>query len=185
MSKMIITFSGLCGVGKTDVIRSVSKLLPAMSISLGDAISNEIRRRGLEASPSVERQVQIELREKDGQAAAVVALKPSIIDALGLCDVLLIDSVCSPSELTQISSLGVRSHAFSIHTHRHLRLERLANRTGRSMSAEDVMLRDNLELAELEKGVTLGRAEYQFTNNADLPSIVRAVSKQIAALKRA
>ncbi|MCP1470837.1 dephospho-CoA kinase [Sphingobium sp. OAS761] len=131
----------------------------------------------------MERQVQIELREKYGQAAAAIALKPSIIDALGSCDLLLIDSVCSPLELDQISGLGGRSYAFSIHTHRHLRLERLANRNGRSMSAEDVMLRDNLELSELGKGITLGRADYQFTNNSDLPSIVRAVSEQIAALK--
>ncbi|MCC6925709.1 AAA family ATPase [Novosphingobium sp.] len=183
MSKMIITFSGLCGVGKTDVIRSVAKLIPAMSVSLGDAIRNEIRSRGWEASPSVERQVQIELREKYGQAAAAIALKHSIIGALGSCDLLLIDSVCSPSELDQISGLGERTYAFSIHAHRHLRLERLANRNSRSMSAEDMMLRDNLELSELGKGVTLGRAEYQFTNNTDLPSITRAVSEQIAALK--
>jgi hypothetical protein len=154
-------------------------MVRATPLSLGDAIRSELTRRDIVPSPASESEIQIDLRKMYGAAAAAIAMKEKIKEAVDKSGIILIDSLCSPQELDEILKLGAQTISFAIHTHKSIRFARLSDRINRPMSVDEATYRDKVELDMLGKGVTIAQSDYHFTNNDSIESSIEPIIHRI------
>ena len=139
----VVAVVGLCGTGKSEVVRLFAELAEFKTIHFGGAVLDEIRRRGLAVTEESESLVRVELRAKFGMAAMAVLRMDEIKAALEIPFNVMIDGLYSYSELRLLqASLTSGPTTVAVHSRRDLRVSRLATRRYRPLSEQEMDARE-------------------------------------------
>lgn len=164
MSKKIIAFVGMPGNGKgtcTDYL--ASKGYPV--IHFGNMVVNEVKNRGLEVNEANERIVREDMRVKEGVGVLAKRVSAEVTKLLEEADVVVLDGLYSWSEYKVLQKNFEDSLVvICVFTPRKVRYERLAKRSYRPLTNEEVARRDVAEIENLEKGGPIARADYCLVN---------------------
>ena len=155
---------GMCGSGKS-VLCDYFCQLGWQKVYFGGVVVSEVKKAGQQVNEANERNMRESLRKKYGMGALAVLLKDEILEKLQTTNVVL-DGLYSWSEYLILKELlGDNLIILAIVTNCGVRKARLANRTVRPLSAEDVDKRDKAEIENSEKGGPIAKADYYVTNN--------------------
>ena len=173
---------GMPGAGKT-VCADHLQARGYFSLRFGGVVVDEVRRRGLKINPQNERVVREELRETHGMAAMAAISLPRLQQSLQARSHIVIDGLYSFSEYKLLNEkLGAPLVLVAITAPRHLRYQRLADRSDRPLTPSEARERDMLEIERLEKGGPIAMADYTLLNEAAPADLLRQLDALLGAL---
>ncbi|TCU33114.1 AAA family ATPase [Rhizobium azibense] len=145
----LIGVCGFTGAGKTTTLLAIHKKIASEHIYLGQAVHDEIARRGLINSPENQQFVRLELRENSLGALATMCL-PAIRDCVESGQSALVDAIMNQEEFEVLrSNFAWPVFLLQVSTNFEIRVARLSSRADRSMSRAQVQNRDRLEIESL------------------------------------
>jgi dephospho-CoA kinase len=166
---IVLGIVGLAGVGKSQAVQIISEWMEFETIYFGGIVLDEIRNRGLEVTHQNEAVVREGLRSEFGMDVMAQKSLPIILRAVASSKNVLIDGLYSQSEYVLLrKNLGDRLKTISIHSNKLVRVERLRHRPVRPLTVEEMDLRDEKEIALLEKASPIALADYHILNNIDM-----------------
>lgn len=188
MSKLICIV-GMCGAGKSEVSDYLVKKLDAQYLRFGQVVLDEILKKGLTPSESLEKEIRENLRKEHGMAAMALLNLAKIEEMLQIGD-MIGDGLYSWEEyLVLKNKFGSRIYVIAVYAPAPLRYERLAFRSQqhqddrkarfRSFSREDAISRDYAELEHLNKGGPIAIADYTLCNLTDLDALHQQIDLAI------
>jgi len=173
---IVLAVVGLAGVGKSQAVQIVSGWVDFEVVYFGGVVLEEVRRRGLDVTPSNESTVREELRRAFGMDVMAQKTLPAILGAAAASRHVLIDGLYSQSEHVLLKShLAGQLKTIAVHSDRSVRAERLARRPVRPLTAEEMDLRDMKEISLLEKAPPIALADFHVLNNGDIASFATAL----------
>jgi dephospho-CoA kinase len=162
----LVGVAGLAGAGKTTAVKHLSTLTGGRIFYLGKDVLNEVRAKGLPETRESERLVRIELRRENGPAALAIPHLEEVSKCLENGTLALIDAIFTQGEFDLLRSRTPSSPArlLAIDTSFDIRQARLAIRSGRTFTADELRKRDNTEIKELRTGAVIAAADYTISN---------------------
>ncbi|MBR2966231.1 MAG: AAA family ATPase [Clostridia bacterium] len=155
---------GMCGSGKS-VFCGYFTQLGWESVYFGGVTVNQLKAQGIPVNEANERKVRDDLRARLGKGAFAEVLKEEILQKLQKSNVVL-DGLYSWSEYVILKQLlGDNLVVVAVVTDSRIRKQRLATRTVRPLTAEQVDGRDIAEIENSEKGGPIAKADYYVLNN--------------------
>jgi dephospho-CoA kinase len=170
---VLIGVTGLSGAGKSTCADYLVEHLPGSKVYVGEAVQDEVRLRGLQVTADTEKAVRAAVRAEEGSDAFARRSLPKIRELLqNGCA--LIDAVYVQSEWelygSTFNDLAVLIH---VHACQAIRIERLANRRERPLSADELIERDAFEFENLKLADVFAMADHRLTNEADCQDLYR------------
>lgn len=166
---MLVAFAGFGGAGKTTAIERLERDGLGRRVYLGEAVSDEIRRRGLVRTPEVEQEVRMDLRARLGPSAFADLRAPQITELLRSGQCALIDAIFNQEEFERLRRCGQdRSVLIAIEASFDTRSQRLTARGNRRFSAEELRIRDQTETDDLGTSLVIKAAEFTILNERSL-----------------
>jgi dephospho-CoA kinase len=173
---VVLGIVGLAGVGKSQAVQIVSEWADFEMIYFGGVVLDEVKQRGLELTPMNESIVREGLRQEFGMDVMAQKSLPTILGAVASSRNVLIDGLYSQSEYVLLKRhLGDRLKTIAVHSNKSIRAERLARRPMRPLTIQEMDLRDEKEIALLEKAPPIALADFHVLNNADIDSFAIAL----------
>ncbi len=165
--KKLIALVGMTGSGKSRAAEFFKqKHIPV--IRFGDAVQQEVERRGWEVNEQNERIVREELRQNGKDMGALARLMEPLIDkTLESSSLVVLDGLYSESERRYLVEKYPFIIIVSIFSPPHLRYKRLENRSVRPLTREQAVSRDLAEIDKLEKAGPIAMADYTIVNTKD------------------
>ncbi len=162
----LVGVTGLAGVGKTTAAEYLSKFTDGRYFYLGQTVLNEVVARGLSQTRENERRVRIELRGEKGLAAFVMPYVDEIADCLSNDVPVFIDAIFVQAEfdLLRSSVPNCPARLLAIDAPLVTRQARLAQRSERPFTTDELQKRDSTELQELGTGAVIAAAEHRISN---------------------
>lgn len=166
----LVAVTGSSGAGKTTAIEYLERQGFGQRIYLGEAVFDEIRARGLPRSAQSERSVRLVLRENEGPAVFAVRAMPIIEQTLAAGRSVFIDAIFDLEEYKYLrtSFSNCPSTLLGIVASFETRLLRVASRSDRPLTAEELKGRDSTELSRLGSSNIMERADFKITNEDTL-----------------
>jgi dephospho-CoA kinase len=165
----LIAVTGFSGAGKTTAINYVAAATSSNRIYVGQLVLDEIRKRGLPLGAESERIVRLDLRQRHGLAGLAVLATSEIQQSLKLGKSVLVDAVLSVDELDHYRQYcDSTTYLASILTSFDVRADRLASRTERKLSRDELLKRDDLELVSLRTDRAIAAADTSISNEGTL-----------------
>lgn len=164
----IVAFVGLTGSGKSTAVEYLTQRgIP--KVYFGGIVLDEVARRGLELTQENEQPIREELRENEGKDFVVKRIITQIHDLIGAGQHHIV-----ADGLYTWTEYKVLKHEFpgeltvvAVVTPKHLRKARMANRSIRPLTSEQVDQRDWAEIENIEKGGPIAIADYYVVNDKD------------------
>lgn len=179
---IILSVVGLAGSGKTEVTNYLVNKTGWPKIYFGQAILDEVERRGLPLGEANERMVREEFRDKMGPAAMGVANLPKIKEAFATSSV-IVESLYSWEEyLLMKKEFGDAFKVLGLYSSFATRAARMAKRPIRPLSAEDLDSRDTSQIENLHQAGPIARADWMIVNEGTLEELFNAVDSVVANL---
>jgi dephospho-CoA kinase len=162
----LVGVTGLAGAGKTTAATYLSTLTSGRFLYLGKTVLNEVGARGLSKTPESERQVRIDLRRQNGPAALAIPYLDEVAECLRNGIPVFIDAIFVREEFDLLRSRVPDSPArlLAIDASFATRQARLARRSERTFSADELRKRDNTELTVLRTDAVIAAADYTISN---------------------
>jgi dephospho-CoA kinase len=162
----LVGVTGLAGVGKTTAAEYLSNFTGGRYFYLGQTVLNEVGARGLLQTRENERQVRIELRREKGRAAFAIPYVDKVAECLRNEIPVFIDAIFVPEEfgLLRASVPNSPARLLAIDASLVTRQARLAHRSERPFTTDELLKRDRTELQELGTGAVIAAAEYKISN---------------------
>ncbi len=165
----IVAFVGLTGSGKSSAVEYLTqKGIP--KVYFGGIVLNEVKRRGLELTQDNEQPIREELRATEGKDFVVTRIVKQIHDLIAAGQHRIV-----ADGLYTWTEYKVLKHEFpgeltvvAVVTPKHERKARMAKRSLRPLTAEQVDQRDWAEIENIEKGGPIAIADYFIHNDRDL-----------------
>ena len=180
---VVLGIVGLSGVGKSQAVQIVSGWLDFEVVYFGGVVLDEVKARGLAVTAGNEAMVREELRRDHGMAVMAQKSLPAILRAVGASRHVLIDGLYSQSEYVLLQrELAGRLMTIAIHSDKLVRAERLGRRPVRPLTLAEMELRDEKEIALLEKAPPIVLADFHVLNNVDMASFVTALRACVSQL---
>ena len=177
MKNIILAVVGLAGAGKTEVTSYLVKKTGWPKVYFGQAVVDEVAKRGLSLSEVNEKLVREEFRAKDGMAAMAVANMPKIRE-LFLSSNVIIESLYSWEEYLKVKQeFGDSFKVLAIFASYHTRVERMAKRPLRPLTAEDLQKRDYSQIENLHQAGPIARADWTIINEGSLEELYSYIDK--------
>ena len=155
---------GMCGSGKS-VLCNYFCDLGWQKVYFGGVTVSQLIKNGQQVNEQNERAMRESLREKYGMGAFAILLKDEIVERLQSGNVVL-DGLYSWAEYKILKEiLGEQLVIVAVVTNCGIRKQRLATRTFRPLTSEQVDSRDVAELENLDKGGPIAKADYYILNN--------------------
>lgn len=181
---MLIAATGFAGAGKTTAL----KLLEAFGIGeyfyVGGIVRAQMAARGLPDTPESEKAVRDALRNEYGMSALAMIASTDMRIKLEAGRTVLIDAICNTEESNYYrEEFGDNLKLVAIITPFLQRASRLAARTDRTMTAEQLQERDNYEIEKLGMEEVAKSAHLTLDNSrtiSDLESTLRGLANQIS-----
>lgn len=166
---MLVAFSGLGGAGKTTAIESLERCGFGRRVYLGEAVSEEMKHRGLVRTPEVEQEVRMELRSRLGPSAFADLRASHITDLIRGGECVFIDAIFKREEFDRLLLCGQdRSVLIAIEASFATRAARLMARKNRGYSADDLRIRDRTEIDDLGTSSVMKSADFTISNECSL-----------------
>jgi dephospho-CoA kinase len=169
----LIGVSGLCGSGKSTAIEFLTSICPAIRVYVGGIVLGELERQRLERNPENERKIQSALRQEYGPDVLAIMAAPQVNKHLSEGHHVLVDAIFGPNEfdLYKARCPPCDTTTLAIHASFHLRCERLAVRSERRLSPDDILKRDWNEVMNLGAGTAITLAQHHVGNNGSLQDL--------------
>jgi len=184
-SPIVVAVVGLCGTGKSEVVRIFREIVRFEIVYFGGVVIDEIKRRNMEVTEESESLVRTQLRTTHGMAAMAIVRLSQITAALEKNQSVLIDGLYSYSEYRFLeTTLSKAPTLVAVHSRRDLRIARLGNRNVRPLSEAEMDARDRREIEQMEKAGPIAIADYHILNDgsvADLSAAVLVCSRNLMA----
>lgn len=179
----IVAFVGLTGSGKSTAVEYLTeKGIP--KVYFGGIVLDEVSRRGLELTQENEQPIREELREKEGKDFVVKRIITQIHDLIGAGQHRIVaDGLYTWTEYKALKhEFPGELTVIAVVTQKHLRKQRMAKRSIRPLTSEQVDQRDWAEIENIEKGGPIAIADYYVMNDKDpenLYSQINAILEEI------
>jgi dephospho-CoA kinase len=166
---IVLGIVGLAGVGKSQAVQIMSEWVHFETIYFGGVVLDEVRKRGLEVTPQNESIVREDLRREFGMDVMAQKSLSTIMSAVSCSKNVLIDGLYSQSEYVLLKRhLGSQLKTIAVHSNKSIRAVRLGTRSVRPFTVDEMDLRDEKEIALLEKAPPIALADFHVLNNADI-----------------
>ncbi|RLI10732.1 dephospho-CoA kinase [Candidatus Bathyarchaeota archaeon] len=178
--RFLICLAGMPGSGKS-IVAEVARELGFTVVSMGDAVREEARRRGIEPTGENMRKLMRELRAERGPAVVAELCFPLIDGAAGP---VLVEGIRSLEEVRAFRSRYGRAILIAIHSSPRTRFERLRAR-GRPddpRSWEEFEERDRAEL-EVGIGSAIAMADHMLVNEGTVEELREEARELLARLR--
>ena len=177
MNKIILAVVGLAGAGKTESTEYVIKKTGWPKIYFGQAVVDEVARRGLPLNEANERLVREEFRAKDGIGAMAIANLPKVKELYEKSNV-IIESLYSWEEYLIIKKeFGENFKVLAIYTSFDTREKRMLNRPHRPLSKEQLQSRDVSQIENLHQAGPIARADWTIVNEGSKEQLYLEIDK--------
>ncbi|MFW9845106.1 MAG: AAA family ATPase [Candidatus Thorarchaeota archaeon] len=145
----LIILTGMPGAGKSEVADAFHQAGTPVII-MGDVVREEVRRRGMEITPANNKQVMLELRERDGQGA----IAKHCVKHLETADseLVVIEGCRSLAEVDVFDDYAESVCIICVHSSPKTRFERLQKR-GRKDDPQDWSTFRERDLREISVGL--------------------------------
>jgi dephospho-CoA kinase len=179
----LLGVTGHSGAGKTTAIMYLVKTCGADRIYVGQLITDEVARLGMPPGSASETTVREELRQRDGMEAFAVLVEPAVRCSLALGKSVIIDAVSCMQEMEYYRQTFDQSAPLvSVLTPFDARASRVANRTEKPMTAEELRARDAFENAFLRTDLAISAASIALCNDGDLSGLYQSLDEQVCHL---
>jgi dephospho-CoA kinase len=165
----IIIITGMPGAGKSEVAKQFKRNgLPI--IVMGDVIRNEVKRRGMKASPENTKKVMLELRAVDGPAAVA----ERCIDQLKRIesDAAIIEGCRSISEMNRFRDFSSDVISIAVHSSPKTRYNRLQSRNRKDAPEKWEVFRER-DLREISVGLggVIALSDHMIVNESSIEEL--------------
>lgn len=167
MGNKVITFVGMPGAGKSYCVEYLAKNdIP--SVYFGGITIDEVKARGLAVNEQNEKTVREDIRRTEGKAAYAKRIIQKINSLFNSSQkIVVVDGLYSWTEYQEFKKVFDNDAIIiAIAAPRKLRHARLASRPVRPLTNQEVTLREQAEIENLEKGGPIANADYTILNNA-------------------
>lgn len=177
MSKVILAVVGLPGAGKTEVTEYLIKKVGWPKVYFGQAVIDEVKKRGLDLNEANERLVREEFRAKDGIGAMAIANMPKIKELYSAGNV-IIESLYSWEEYLNVKNeFGENFKVLAIYSSFKTRVARMKVRPIRPLSEQDLQTRDYSQIENLHQAGPIARADWTIVNEGSLEELYSAIDR--------
>ena len=175
----LIAVAGLSGAGKTTAIDYLTNFAGGQKVYLGDTVLNEVRARGLPATPENERSVRLDIRLQRGPGALAVLAAPIIQTLLKDGINVLVDAIFEIEEYQHLQTrcenstpvlLGIEA-SFAVRAHR------LRSRAERPLTRDQLKARDNTEATKLGTRSVIAGARYKIVNEGSMQAFHKELER--------
>lgn len=187
----IVAVVGMTGSGKTEVAE-VFKEKGYSYVRFGQAVMDEVKRKGLEVNEENERMVRQEMRKEHGMAVMAKFLIPTF-DRLLKNGNIIADGLYSWEEYVLLKEkYGDDLFVLAVYSSPKVRYQRLTKRVlgkddnraiRRPLTVEQAKSRDYSEIENLHKAGPIAMADYTIVNNGSLKDLRKEVNKVVESLK--
>jgi dephospho-CoA kinase len=182
MNKTILAIVGLAGAGKTEATGYLLKKTGWPKVYFGQAVIDEVEKRGLPLNEANEKQVREEFRAKDGMAAMAIANLAKIKE-LFASSCVIIESLYSWEEYLAIKKeFGEAFKVLAIFSSFEARAARMANRPLRPLTAAELESRDNSQIENLHQAGPIARADWMIVNEGGMEELFRKIDEVLKEL---
>jgi dephospho-CoA kinase len=170
--KLVLAIVGMCGSGKSEVVKYLKKKLAAPMVYFGTATFDELTKAGLEVNEKNERYMREKIRKDLGMGAYATLNLPKITKLLKENNVVLIESLYSWSEYKIIKKkFGEIFKVVAVVASPAVRQKRAAHRKERPLNKKESLARDYSEIENVEKGGPIAMADYIIVNEGTLKDL--------------
>ena len=175
----LVGVAGLAGAGKTTAAKYLSNLKGGRYFYLGQTVLDEVRARGLPETRESERQVRIDLRSEKGRAALAIPYADEVAESLKNGIPALVDAIFNREEFDLLRSRFPNGPArvLAIDASFATRQARLARRSERTFSADELRERENTELKQLATDAVIASADYTIRNEQTFEEFYRRLAE--------
>jgi dephospho-CoA kinase len=182
MSKIVLAVVGLAGAGKTEATAYLSKKTGWPKVYFGQAVLDEVQKRGLPLDEANEKSVREEFRAKDGMAALAVANLLAVKKAFAASSV-IIESLYSWEEYLFIKKeFGEAFKVLAIFSPFKMRAARMANRPDRPLTGEELQSRDYSQIENLHQAGPIALADWTIVNEGSKEELYKKIDEVLIGL---
>ena len=174
----ILAFVGLPGSGKTTAVDFLTEQ-GYPKVYFGGVIYQAMAEAGIERTAASETKFREEIRAKEGKDFVVKRIVKQLHDLIAAGERRIVaDGLYSWTEYKILKQeFGPQLHVVAIVSPKRLRHHRLAIRPGRSYTEKEANERDWNEIEHLEKGGPIAIADHYISNNGDLDTFHKDITK--------
>lgn len=183
----LICVTGLCGSGKSVVSdRLVEE--GYQFLRFGQITLDEVKKRGLEPSEALEKEIREGFRRQYGMAAFAILNLPKLGELTEKGNTVG-DGLYSFEEYKVLKEhFGEKMSVIAVYAPPELRYKRISERVmladdkdlrNRSLTVEEAKKRDLAELENLNKGATIAMADYTVVNTGDKNYLLKQIDEII------
>ncbi len=169
--KKIIAIVGMCGSGKSEVVKYLQKTKKWPKIYFGEATFERIKKEGLELNYENERKTREKIRKEMGMGAYAKLALPKIEKLLEKNETVILESLYSWAEYKIIKEKYENNFkVIAVFSSPKTRLKRMLKREKeRPMQNEKEFIeRDYSEIENTDKGGPIARADFTIINESSL-----------------
>lgn len=182
MPKYILAVVGLAGAGKTESTEYLIKKTNWPKVYFGQAVIDEVARRGWPLNEANERTIREELRSVHGMTALAVVNMPKIKELFETSSV-IVESMYSWEEYLLLKEeFGEQFKVVAIYSSFSTRAGRMKNRLLRPLSEEDLKSRDFSQIENLNQAGPIARADWTIINEGTKEALYENLDKIIKLL---
>lgn len=180
MKKILLAVVGLPGAGKTETTGYILKKTGWPRVYFGEAVLDEVKKRGLDLNEQNEKAVREELRKEHGMAAMAVINLPKIKELYKSGSV-LIESLYGWEECMLIKrEFGDSFKVLAIFASYPTRVSRMAVRQTRPLTEGQVNERDVSQIENLHQAGPIARSDWTIVNEASKEELHENIDKILA-----
>jgi dephospho-CoA kinase len=179
MPKTILAIVGLPGAGKTETTEYLIKKMGWPKIYFGQAVIDEVAKRGLPLNEANEKLVREEFRDRDGLAAMALANMPKIKELYADSSV-IIESLYSWEEYLAVKKeFGESFKVLAIYSSPKTRVNRMEKRPFRPLMPEQLQSRDYSQIENLHQAGPIARADWTIVNEGSLEDLFLKIDEVV------
>jgi dephospho-CoA kinase len=179
----LFAVTGFSGAGKTTAIDFISGYPKRSRVYVGQLINDEVVRRGLLPGADSERIVRLDFRQRHGMAGLAALAASTIRGDLERGDTVFVDAVYSVEELDYYREhCDHDAQLISIEASFDVRADRVAIRTDKTLTRDELLKRDELERVNLRTDLAIASAAISIRNEGSLSLFQETLQTQVCTL---
>jgi dephospho-CoA kinase len=179
----LLAVTGFSGAGKTTAIDLIAAYSKIDRIYVGQLINDEVIRRGLPPGADSERTVRLDFRRNHGMAGLAALAASAIRSNLDRGNTIIVDAVYSVEELDYYRQhCDGNTQLIAIDASFDVRADRVAIRTDKTLTRDELLKRDELEKVNLRTDLAIAAATILIRNEGPLSLFQEALQTQVCTL---
>jgi len=186
MSKNIIAVVGMCGSGKSEVVKYLQEKHYWANFYLGTSTFERMKKDGLELNYENERITRERIRKEFGMGAYAILALPKIKEILKESNNLSLESLYSWDEYKIFKKeYGDMFKVIAVHASPEIRFKRLSCRDNERpiKDIETFVKRDYTEIEGTDKGGPIARSDFMVVNEGNMDELYKKIDDIIKNIK--